>query len=54
MRGYGQEWARRPLFRLSRQRSAREPRHLRVKVPLYGATEWASSTIRPAIAGVAS
>ena len=49
MRGYGQERARRPLFRLSRQHSPREPRHLQLKISLYGATEWASSTIRPAI-----
>ena len=53
-RGYREEWARRPFFWLSRQRSAQEPRHLHSKVPIYGATEWASSTIRPAIAGVAS
>ena len=53
-RGYGQEWARGPLFRLTRLRTAREPRDLRLEIPIYGATEWASSAIRPAIAGVAS
>ena len=53
-RGYGQEWARGPLFRLTRLRTAREPRDLRLEIPIYGDTEWASSAIRSAIAGVAS
>ena len=39
---------------MTRLRTAREPRDLRLEIPIYGATEWASSTIRPAIAGVAS
>ena len=53
-RGHGQERARGPLFRLTRLRTAREPRDLRLEIPIYGDTEWASSTIRPAIDGVAS
>ena len=39
---------------MTRLRTAREPRDLRLEIPIYGATEWASSAIRPAIAGVAS
>ena len=34
---------------LSRQHSARKPHLLRLKMSLYTAMEWASSTIRPAI-----
>ena len=49
MRGHGQKGGGRALFWLSRQHSARNPPLLRVKISLYTAMEWASSTIRPAI-----